>query len=157
MADKFDRNDLHVFVGKNTGYYFGKWESLLSGSAGWAGFNWAAFFFSIPWLLYRRLYKILFIFLGLIVVVAMLEEFLFDGLFPPLLATPFFLAMPLLCGFYGNQWYFVHALKKIRDVDQPSPDARWAALDKAGGTNPVGLAVLLSLAVVIKILDSIWS
>lgn len=63
---------LRAFLSENSVYYLARWQGLRSGSGGYAGFNWAAAFFSVYWLCYRRLY----IWLIPYVVLVMLASFL---------------------------------------------------------------------------------
>lgn len=112
---------LRAFVGRKADYYFKKWAPLLAGSGRGAGFNWAAFFLCGLWLPYRKMYWFSAIFYTIIVTESLAEEVLFVVVLgepepPAVLSNVIGIAVAVLCGAYGNQWYLSHARKVIRDV-----------------------------------------
>ena len=50
--------ELSSFLQSNADYYLRKWQRLRSGQSALAGFNWAAAFFPVYWLLYRRFWLV---------------------------------------------------------------------------------------------------
>jgi len=60
---------LAAFLKPNAHYYLRKWRALREGHSRLAGFNWAAAFFPVYWLLYRRFFLIGVVWAGLSVVI----------------------------------------------------------------------------------------
>jgi hypothetical protein len=111
---------LRAFVGSKAIYYLEKWAPLLADS-GRGGFNWAAFLLSGLWLPYRKMYAVTMIFYGIILLESVLEELIFVHVLrqpePPAALGRFVgLAASLICGTFGNGWYFFHARRVISDV-----------------------------------------
>ena len=126
-------NDLAIFVGKNTDKYLGAFRKFTgNGEDSFAAtWHWPAFFFSFWWLLYRKMYVWLLVFL-------LLGCIPFAGL----------LAM-VGFGISANYLYYKHAKKKIAALKaQTSSEAdRAAAIARAGGVNNVAI-VLVALVFV---------
>ena len=135
-------NDLTMFVGKNTDKYLGSFRKFAAGgedsfAATW---HWPAFFFSFWWLLYRKMYvwMLVFLFLGCIPVAGLLAMIGF--------------------GLSAKYLYYKHAKKKIAavKVQTPSEVDRAAAIARAGGVNNVAIVLLpLFLVAFIAILAAI--
>lgn len=105
--------DLPAFIGPNAGYYQERWrrgfarKQTLARMTMMVSWNWAAFFLSIPWMLWRRMYgmaAVLFIAVLVVQVLEIVTGRSYNGLL---------LAFALMTGIYGNGWYFQHALGKL--------------------------------------------
>jgi hypothetical protein len=126
-----------MIVGPKYEYYLRKWYA--DKKRPWwnkAGntWNWAGFFWPVPWLAYRKMF--------LFVVIAITATVVLDGLLG--LHSPFL--WPFVVGFTGNNLYKWHVEKKIREtvgLHGPLSDADKANLIQAGGTST--LAVVLSV------------
>ncbi|MBY0510170.1 MAG: DUF2628 domain-containing protein [Rhodospirillaceae bacterium] len=145
--------DVSQFIGKNAAYYQGAWTqaALKAGSLSTllqlnrpaairnrtAGWNWAAFFFSIGWLIYRKMYVWAFALLAAVFGIGAIEEFTGKDL------RPVYLTMFVMAGYYGNAWYLGHTHKRVTDIQKATSDAgaRKLLLGGAGGTNLVGAAL----------------
>jgi hypothetical protein len=148
-------DEVRTFVGRKVEYYVQRWPSDPEDETGLMGFNWAAFFLSVMWLGYRKMYGIAAILVTLVVVESVVEEVYLvgrlgmpeppeslNGLISGLIAT--------VCGTFGNRWYFTHAKKVISDVrfEERGPEARKTALTKRGGTSWFGALLVMVLAFV---------
>jgi Tfp pilus assembly protein PilE len=141
-ATSVTENDLTLFVGKNTDKYLGAFHKFTSnGEDSFAAtWHWPAFFFSFWWLLYRKMYVWMLVFL-------LLGCIPFAGL----------LAM-IGFGISANYLYYKHAKKKIAALKvQTSSEAdRAAAMARAGGVNNVAIVLVpLVLVAVVGILAAI--
>lgn len=147
------RKELEAFVGKKAGYYLARWTPALDFSLSVGGFNWAAFFLSILWLAYRKMYRLVFIFIGILVVESVLEELaIAGGLWKEesltLVGRIFGFALSIVCAKFGNGWYLSHARRQIatiRSRGEPD-DLYYTELARRGGTNilaPLGLIIVL--------------
>lgn len=126
-----DRND-ELFVGDNYQYYRNQWRGKME-QQNFTSWNWPAFFFSIYWLAYRKMY---------------LEAFLFGLLsFFSMIIPGGGLVLHILVGIYANSYYRNKA-KKI--IAQTSQMTQWEAVQyikRHGGTNVLSIFVTLLIAV----------
>lgn len=114
---KFDAfiNDpaLPAFLGPNAAYYQDRWrkgfakKQTMARMSMMASWNWAAFFLSIPWMLWRRMYAMAAV-LFIAVLVVQVMEIVSGNSYSGLIA-----AFAFLTGLYANGWYFQHALAKL--------------------------------------------
>jgi hypothetical protein len=124
-----DEKELKAFVGDEADYYLKAWIK-----GGRVSFNWAAFLFSAPWLLYRKMYGVAVVFL--------LAGIALVAVLPEIVVT---FGFALLCGFYGNWLYYRQARRVVRQVrlQEPVEDTRVKILARRGGTSPIAVFVLL--------------
>ena len=113
---------------------------------GWTGtgFNWAALMSSGMWLPYRKMYWAATIFWGIFLV----EIIIVDVVFAEILRKP---AVPvgfnlfighivaIVCGAFGNQWYWAHTRKTIAKIRSQSlaEEIYLKTLAKQGGTSMI--------------------
>ncbi len=125
------------FVRVNYAYYARKWEGR-GGKIFFLSWNWASFFFSASWLLYRRMY-----------IPAALCLLL--GNFAAQLSTTLmsyfavFISVHMVTGLCGNSIYMNHALDTIERYRNTAESEMDAALTRRGGANllpPILLEVL---------------
>ncbi|MEO7298559.1 MAG: DUF2628 domain-containing protein [Verrucomicrobiota bacterium] len=141
MATPLTEEEITAFVGQNADHYFSRWTPLIQGQ-NWTSFNWAAFFLTGVWLLYRKMYKPALIFFGIIILESILEWSVFGDETPRGLERLVGLTAAIVCGAYGNRWYLAHATKvivQVRAQDLPG-NAFMDAISKRGGTS-VGAAL----------------
>ena len=151
MDTKLAEQEVTDFVGKNAGYYYTRWTPLLEGQD-WTGFNWAACFLSGFWLAYRKMYKPALVFYGAIFLVVIIEEIGTKHGRSGKTGDSFGFIASIVCGAYGNRWYFQHATRVITKVrSKRLPDNIFRdELSKLGGTNilaPIAFFVALVAAV----------
>ncbi len=113
--------DLRAFVGKREEYYLTAWAPALKGYGQVTSFNWCAFFFTVMWMAYRKMYFFAFLYTGVGVLVSIIQEVVcsvYFGLpesprFVDRIAT---LVFSLICGSFGNRWYLRHAQQQIAKI-----------------------------------------
>ena len=136
MSD-VSEDELAAFIGPRAPYYLRAWRSLSAHQTNFGGVNRAAFFCSAAWLLYRRLYRLAAIFLGVVLLESIVSAALFRhrGVPTPvsydLLTTAIYATV---AGLFANRWYYHHARGRItalknRGIRSP------AALAEQGGTS----------------------
>ena len=125
-------DEVGLFVGKNAEYYKAKFRKFnVRGVETFAPtWNWAAFFFTFWWMLYRKLY--LWAFLWFVLT------------FIPYFGLVFWIA----AGIAGNYLYYRHVTTRIRNARSVQPSHQLpAVLMELGGVNewviPVAIVVTL--------------
>ncbi|MCP4201226.1 MAG: DUF2628 domain-containing protein [bacterium] len=148
-------DELETFIGLKKDYYIRQWA--VPGSM---SFNWAAFFFGICWLGYRKMYATA----AIVIAVLLLETVVEDLVIVNVLGAPqaaqligyaVAIALSLVCGWLGNRWYFRRAIRVIAEVRRSAPDenAHSRRLARRGGTSawgPVLVALMLLLGLFIS-------
>lgn len=127
-------------VGTKTEYYLPKFETMetLNSATSW---NWAAFFFSTAWMLYRKMYAFG---IGLWLVSNVIS----------LLGVPLLsLAVSIGVGVFGNYLYMKDINNRTDKAMNLQPEEREVFIQKNAGTTwvPVVLLYLLSFAVLMMI------
>ena len=129
MHTDVDRSELYAAqIGpKNQEYYLEKFARINEADGGFIpSWNWAAFLFSAPWALYRKMYAVFFA----AVAAGVLWEAIVAVLLPPWpLGNLFYFAAWVFFGLYGNALYYRHASKKIDTAFALVGDADRAALE----------------------------
>ncbi|ATX82811.1 Protein of unknown function (DUF2628) [Mariprofundus ferrinatatus] len=124
--DSDSRKNEHYlsFLGdKNSQYYLGKFTMFNNRGGGMIpSWNWPAFFFPGPWLLYRKMY-------GPGVTILLLS-------FIPILNWFIWLPVGIIAGVFGNSYYHKHVNKKINECLLLQDEGRIAfALNQSGGVH----------------------
>jgi hypothetical protein len=142
-----------AFVGPEADYYVARWERIAEQGSRALGFNWAAFFLHVFWLLYRRMYSWFWMTLAVIVGLIVIQSIAVDAVLrnapslAPLMVIVVFAAPVffwVIFGTLGTYWYYLHARRRVRRITAGSePDLE--AIGRAGGTNwwaPVLAAII---------------
>jgi hypothetical protein len=140
-AKDFDltRDEVRSFVGDRNSYYWGVWRRAKTRDDLMMGFNGAAFFFNLVWLLYRRMYREFWIGVGALVVatvglaaLGMATDRNVSGL-----ETVCNVAIAATMGLFGNGLYLRHARRIIgaARAEQADPERRLQLLASRGGTS----------------------
>lgn len=142
VAEESSEEDLLMtFVDKNQSYYSRKWEKMAKKGTT-SSFNLAAFFLSILWLGYRKMYKIV-LFTSLFYlafdIVLYLIGYKYD-FFNDSLDRSIGLGVAATIGFLGNHLYKNHAKHQIKLL-QETGDASVESLKKRGGRSFLGLVI----------------
>jgi hypothetical protein len=137
-------HDMELFFGKNANYY-----SMIRGRRDSAGkvrntWNGAAFFFSLFWILYRKMYWQFAVYLLIVVVLT----FATLATHPVLVGIPGYL-MSIVLSAIANRMYLAKAERKVAALGakHPASDDREAQLVRSGGTNVLGVCVLLIVTI----------
>lgn len=143
-----DLDDVMKFVGKNTGYYQNKFDTITkTGSK--ITWNWAAFFLNIYWLLYRKMYLQAG---GLFLITVVLNCIPYIGWLVSIGVTIAF-------GMYANSIYLDHIQKKLIEINSLDYSQREFAIQKKGGTNlvlPLAIVIGMVLLTIIAIVGFIF-
>ena len=147
--------DVRAFVGPNADYYLAAWAKAdPNGGLQALRWNWPAFFLSVVWLLYRRMYKYFWITFAALIGIGMIQALLEAILnIPPerhwldvvvnLIVASFF-------GTFGSWLYYRHTMWTIGQVKayHTSPEA----IARAGGVRWLWPVMILGAAVLLGIL-----
>lgn len=157
----YSATELEAVVGNNARYYIPRFQRMAqSGSGGW---NWAAFLLGPFWLFYRKQFGLGWLYFAVMMLsnlsfavvyapiqfaeteaayqaamTALAESSLF---LPVILLSLVFLALRILLGIKGNDFYFQFCAKKIDAAKTKTPDLLPSEMTSLGGVS-VGLAVL---------------
>lgn len=136
-------NELKLFMGKNANYYLNKWQTK---NKSW---NWAAFLVGIFWMGFRKMYFHSFIFLGVLLVVKILENIYHLNL---TLSIVFFNCAFIYLGLFANSLYYNFCKHKILKIKMKYQDlnTQEQEIRRVGGTSPVGL-IIIGLGILIYI------
>jgi|SRR5579859_424832 len=145
-------DEVTAFVVSNDRYYRRSWAQLMHGrrSGLLAGFNKAAFFLSLFWLLYRKMYKEFFLFAGPGLVIGILTQMIpVDPSLDRTIDHVINIAVASTVGTLGNGLYFRRARRVIEQARREEPDRakRISYLRRRGGTTMIGPLVLLFVIV----------
>ncbi len=144
---------------KRLDYYLKRFESFDNRGGGFiASWNWAAFFFNGLWALYRKMYAVFFVVLGISFISAIFNILAFISPTPPL---GILIRVVLMIGFgiYGNALYYRHTKRKIAKARTTLPDAEkiLSYIQFKGGVHvwviwvflliPIGGGILAAIAI----------
>ena len=122
---------LELFIGEQKQhYYIRKWSKGLN------SWNWASFFLSFLWLGYRKMYKPIFLILGIFIVIDLVVAIL--GIDNAILDNALGIAVSCTLGICGNHLYRLHALKRIRELrddNLTNPELLLEEIQLSGGTS----------------------
>ncbi len=121
--------------------YTKAWKPAIHGYGKIGGFNFAAFFFSVIWLAYRKMYRYAIKCYAILIAASFIQTVVFQGFLnvkPPTWITNLIgLVIAIICGINGNRWYFTYAsreISKIRSQNLPDGEAL-IRIAKKGGTD----------------------
>ena len=146
MNDTDNEGDLRAAIGPKTEYYLAHWRAM--DAAGKArDWNWAACFANMFWLAYRKMWRVL----GLFVLAFILTALL--GAVVPSLARPILLlqiGLTFVTGAYGNTVFRrkIDGLVAQSRNEAGDPAAARAMLAARGGVSVPAVLLLVGLCVV---------
>lgn len=123
-----------LFVGENYVYYEKQWRGRMI-QQNFSSWNWAAFFFPLYWLVYRKMY-----FEGFVFGVISLCGTIFPGIG---------LILHILVGIYANSYYRKMELKVLAQTSQLTEWEATQYIKKHGGTNVLGIFIALMIEVLL--------
>ncbi|MEJ5173293.1 MAG: DUF2628 domain-containing protein [Hydrogenothermaceae bacterium] len=142
-----DERDLYrLFVGKNGDYYIQKWEELsLSNSK--ISWNWAAFFFGLFWLGYRKMYPHAF---GLMIFSLILQYVQKVVNTDPVVVALTNLSISIILGMFGNYLYYEYTKSKIQEIQTKFADENTRDLEIVrNGGESLSTAIAVGLMYII--------
>lgn len=125
----------NLFIGTNTEYYRSKFDEMRTLKQK-VSLNWAALFFGIFWMLYRKMYG---------VAAGALVATVIAGLLGAA-GGAVGLILTVCYGLFGNYLYMMTVQKRVTDVQRYAEPARSQYVEKYAGVS--GAAVLIGLVVV---------
>lgn len=137
-------------VGRNFAVYRRRWrldQGVPRASGTW---HWPAFLFGLPWMMYRRMYRVAMLWVA-VLVASSVAEALLDV--PQAFSSISSLALGVTAGVFANHWYLRHCQRQIaqaRALKGSDPAALQEELARRGGVSWLGL--VLSLAAVLALL-----
>ena len=144
--DKITEEELRAFVGPRAERYLAMWQADLELGVCRATKNWAAFLFAPFWLAYRKMYRVLAIFLGIALFESVLEElilekFSFSTEAGYVVTSGIGILFAVVCGVWGNKWYFSHAQRHIVRARIPGANENGdcGAISDRGGTSLIAV------------------
>lgn len=146
------RDEAEAFVGTNTAYYLEKWRTNPNSS--YKGWNWAAMFFGVEWMAWRRMYRELAILLPCYLVASVIAGALAwlagieEGMLGELLSS----VLRILLGVFGNTLYRNKALHSIRQTGGMDETGRLAYMRRQGGTSAAGVVVVVIIELALVLL-----
>ena len=154
-ADAASADPMALFVGNNYAFYARRWAESDRMFGGLISWNWAAFFFSLPWLAYRKMYG----HCAVIIAAGLLAMGTAQVMQIPIEKLSQWQAniAPIVCllmGLFSNWMYRRHAERKVRQIMATHSDPRQAAqqlVQQGGGSLNAALTVV-SLAFVASFL-----
>jgi uncharacterized membrane protein len=126
-----NNEDLAKVVHQKCDYYIPKFEEIIKNKDK-ESWNYAGFFFSFIWLVYRKMYVLGFSIVAIKILVMFIGNF--EGIVSIL--THF------ICGIYGNCFYLKHCEKKVNDNINLDENIKSNKLYRAGGVSIAGLIVV---------------
>jgi len=144
------KEETEAFIGKNSSFYLEKWGSRPDSA--FKGWNWAAMFFSIEWMAYRKMYLEAFLYFLAIVLISIGLGFMFDALrigYDGKILGDIF---RLMTGFIGNALYRKKALRAFSKTKNMSAPDRLSSLRSMGGVSVVAVVVCIILEIAIVVL-----
>lgn len=149
-----DREDIDAFVVKNADYYSEKWQAFHNTSDSVTSFNKAAFFTAGIWLIYRKLYVPLLWLVVVLIVDVSLSIYLEDsGIASAGLIALWDRFSPLIyggvIGTFGNYWYWrkFQRMEEQARTQSPDPAIQLHYLQSKGGTNAIGVWLVITILV----------
>lgn len=146
--DWMTREEAEAFIGNNASFYLEKWKSHYDTAL--KGWNWAAMFFGIEWMVYRKMYweALVFFMSGFCL------SIVFSLLLPGIGGDLFGHAFRILIGVFGNALYRKKAMRVLHKLDRLDDSRRLAELSRRGGGSPISVIVLFVLEVAYVLLLS---
>src|SRR5216117_246257 len=100
---------LRAFIGPRADYYLTRWARIDAGGGRAPGINWPALLLGSFWLVYRRMYRFFWIFIGVLVLAAIAEDLVLSLLKIQVAPRPvdvvITLAVAATFGTFGTYWY----------------------------------------------------
>lgn len=123
------------FIGPKAAYYRSKFDEMRTLRQK-VSFNWAALFFGVFWMLYRKMYEVAAAAIVLTVLAGLLGT----------AGGAFGLVLTVCYGLFGNYLYMMTIQRRVTELQQYAEPARSQYIEKYAGVS--GTAVLIGIVVV---------
>ena len=147
------KEEAEAFIGDNSSFYLEKWGSRPDSA--FKGWNWAAMFFSIEWMAYRKMYLEAILYFSVIALISIGLGFVFDvfrmGFDGKIIGDIF----RVLTGVFGNALYRKKALRAFQKTKYMDTTERINSLRTMGGVSVIAVVVCIILEIAIAVLPII--
>lgn len=144
-----------AIVGGNFPIYRKRWR-LDQGTANAVGtWHWPGFLFGVIWMMYRKMYRMAAIWVGVLVASSAIEVFL-DV--PDALSLVINLGLSVTVGVFANSWYLQHCQREIARAQSLSTDNEAAVrstLAARGDTSVIGAVIAIAVSVTLGIVGAV--
>ena len=130
---------IKLFIGKNQDYFLSKWKQENS-------WNWAAFFFGIIYLGYRKMYRYIFITIGILLALDVVL-LIMNPFYPTFLDFVVGMVVAVVLGLKANDLYKKEVEDKVASIEAStlSKDTKLQWIKNKGGTSIGGIFIALLL------------
>ena len=143
-----------AIVGGNFPIYRKRWR-LDQGTASAVGtWHWPGFLFGVIWMMYRKMYRMAAIWVGVLVASSAIEVFL-DV--PDALSLVINLGLSVTVGVFANSWYLQHCQREIARAQSLSTDNEAAVrstLAARGDTSVIGAVIAIAVSATLAIIGA---
>lgn len=143
-----------AIVGGNFPIYRKRWR-LDQGTANAVGtWHWPGFLFGVIWMMYRKMYRMAAIWVGVLVASSAIEVFL-DV--PDALSLVINLGLSVTVGVFANSWYLQHCQREIARAQSFNTDndaAVRSALAARGDTSVIGAVIAIAVSATLAIIGA---
>ncbi|WP_447935942.1 DUF2628 domain-containing protein [Stenotrophomonas lactitubi] len=143
-----------AIVGGNFPIYRKRWR-LDQGTANAVGtWHWPGFLFGVIWMMYRKMYRMAAIWVGVLVASSAIEVFL-DV--PDALSLVINLGLSVTVGVFANSWYLQHCQREIARAQSLNTDndaAVRSALAARGDTSVIGAVIAIAVSATLVIIGA---
>ncbi|MCW2068755.1 UNVERIFIED_ORG: hypothetical protein M2420_004138 [Stenotrophomonas maltophilia] len=144
-----------AIVGGNFPIYRKRWR-LDQGTANAAGtWHWPGFLFGVIWMMYRKMYRMAAIWVGVLVASSAIEAFIE---LPDALSLVINLGLSVTVGIFANSWYLQHCQREIARAQSLSTDNEAAVrstLAARGDTSVIGAVIAIAVSVTLGIVGAV--
>ncbi|WP_457624809.1 DUF2628 domain-containing protein [Persephonella sp.] len=147
--DKWEK--YRIFIGERADYYIEKFKKFeeTGGALSW---NWAAFFFGLLWMLYRKMYLYSAVFIVLLLF--FIGALIYFGLYSEPVMIGIQLWLYVGFGAFGNYIYYTFVESKVSKLEKEIQDIEQlkVALARKGGTDKITPVLFFLIIFILQIL-----
>lgn len=144
-----------AIVGGNFPIYRKRWR-LDQGTANAVGtWHWPGFLFGVIWMMYRKMYRMAAIWVGVLVASSVIEAFLEV---PDALSLVINLGLSVAVGVFANSWYLQHCQREIaraQSLNREDEAAVRSTLAARGDTSVIGAVIAIAVSVTLGIVGAV--
>ena len=139
--NQISREEATAFIDSSVYFYRNKWET--HSETTFKGWNWAAMFFGIEWMVYRKMYLEALVTFISISCLSLALSFYFNF-------NISYWLFRILFGVAGNALYWKKTLRVMRKIHaqygfEPDDSRRFAEISRRGGVNMLAVAIVILL------------
>lgn len=153
--DEDTLEELDLYVGQNYDFFKEKWKKIKPDSTFKISWNWASFFFGLSYYAFRKMYRLAYLYLGIII----LGEFLLFYLIKTGIPFGSLVLLHVVIALTANSNYQVHAIKHVINLKNlyPNRDERLEIIKIQGRTSWLGALVFVLVFIIFTFLLGLWA